>query len=114
MGWQVVGRSAHASLWRETDECQGLVSESEIADGYDAKLTKLWGGPKIAYFNDAFDSWPRTYDSGKGQERVPFRCRTKYLMLTVNSFGRSRLSRAEAQASAFTYPNCSRAWATPL
>ena len=45
------------------------MSESEIADNYDAKLTKLWGGPKIAYFNDAFDSWPRTYDSGKGQER---------------------------------------------
>jgi hypothetical protein len=46
---------------------EGLVSEEEIAGDYDAKLTQLWGGPKIAYFNDAFSSWPDTYESGQGQ-----------------------------------------------
>ena len=41
---------------------EGLVTAEDIVQGYDKKLTELWGGPPPKHFPDAMETWPSKYD----------------------------------------------------
>ena len=47
---------------------EGLISEKDIVENYDKKMSELWGGPPPELFPGCFKTWPSKYNNaGRGK-----------------------------------------------